>query len=46
MKGLWVTIASAVADWSDADQKRRSSDDRFWEQAAIYNAGTTKPWPR
>lgn len=30
--------------FTDADQRRRSSDDAFFDQVANYSAGTTKVW--
>lgn len=33
------------AYWTDADQKRRSADDDFFDQVRTYWAGTTKVWP-
>jgi hypothetical protein len=31
--------------YSDAEQRRRSADDRFCERVSIYSAGSTKDWP-
>jgi hypothetical protein len=33
------------AYFTDADQRRRSGDDAFFDQVAKYNAGSTKVWP-
>lgn len=31
--------------FTDADQRRRSPDDAFFDRVKLYNAGTTKTWP-
>lgn len=31
--------------YSDAEQRRRSPDDRFCERVSLYTASTTKDWP-
>jgi hypothetical protein len=35
----------ALAYWTDPDQRRRSSDDRFCERVKLHNAGWTRTWP-
>lgn len=51
---LTVTLSAASADtarrrakntyFTDADQKRRSPTDRFFDRIAMYSAGTTVRW--
>jgi hypothetical protein len=35
-----------LSTFTDADQKRRSADDRFCERTPYYSQGTLKTWPR
>jgi hypothetical protein len=35
-----------IANFTDADQKRRSPDDRFCERTPLYSQGVLKTWPR
>lgn len=36
----------AISNYTDVDQKRRSSDDRFCERTPLYSQGVLKTWPR
>lgn len=34
-----------IAYFTDADQRRRSADDAFFDRVKIYNQGSTRTWP-